>query len=53
MKPVLIQTLIKKMRGRISNLPMPNAVEIPTRRDKSGTFILVFLVLAVIATILI
>ena len=52
MKPVLIQTLMRKMRGRISNLPMPDAVEVPTRRDRSGQFVLIFLVLVIIAVIL-
>ena len=53
MKPVLIQTLMRKMRKSVNNLPMPDAKEIPTRRDGSGQFILVFLVLVIIAVILI
>lgn len=52
MKPVIIQNLMKKMRKRINDLPMPTANEIPTRRDRSGQFILIFIILAIIALIL-
>lgn len=53
MKPVLIQTLMRSMRKRIS-LPAPKSTsEIPTKRDRSGQFVLIFLVLVVLAMFLI
>jgi hypothetical protein len=52
MKPVLIQNLMRSMRKRI-HLPAPSTNEIPTRKDRSGQFVLVLLVLAIIAMFLI
>ena len=51
MKPVLIQTLIRNMR-KTARLPMPTVNDAPARKDKSGTFVMVFVVLVVIATII-
>ena len=52
MKPVLIQNLMRSMRKRI-NLPAPTSMpgEIPTRKDRSGQFVLIFVVLVVVAMI--
>ena len=52
MKPVLIQNLMRSMRKKI-HLPMPAQTDVPTRKDRSGQFVLVFAVLVVIAMLLI
>lgn len=49
MKPVLIQTLFKKMKDRI-RLPDPPSAENyePERRDRTGSFLLTVFVIAII-----
>jgi hypothetical protein len=49
MKPVIVQNLIRSMRRRVK-LPMPRpADEIPTRKDRSGQFVLIFALLVLLA----
>ena len=52
MKPVLIQNLMRSMRKRI-HLPAPSTDDVPKTKDRSGQFVLVLLVLAIIAMFLI
>jgi len=52
MKPVIIQNLIRNMRNKIK-LPANNYDEIPTTKDRSGQFVLIFALLVIIALILI
>jgi hypothetical protein len=52
MKPVLIQNLMRNMRKRI-HLPAPSSDPGPTKRDRSGQFVLIFLVLVIVAMFLI
>ena len=52
MKPVLIQNLMRSMRKRI-HLPAPSSYPGTVKRDRSGQFVLIFLVLVVIAMFLI
>ena len=50
MKPVIIQNLMRSMRKKV-RLPMPTETEIPTRRDRSGQFVLIFGLLVIIALV--
>jgi hypothetical protein len=49
MKPVLIQNLIRNMR-KTARLPMPAINDAPARKDKSGTFVMVFVILVLLLT---
>ena len=48
MKPVIIQTLFKKMKGRIRLPDPPSTDESPKHRDRTGNIILAVFVFAVI-----
>ena len=52
MKPVIVQNLIRSMRKRIK-LPETTPSEIPTRKDRSGQFMIIFAVLVIISMFLI
>ena len=54
MKPVLIQTLFKKMRDRIRIPEPPSSDEYiePKRRDRTSQILLTIVILAVILVIL-
>lgn len=51
MKPVLIQTLMKSMRKRLP-MPDPYTPGKPIRKDRSGTFVIITLVLLAITAFL-
>jgi len=48
MKPVIVQNLIRNMRKN-AKLPMPTINDAPSRKDKSGTFVIAAVVIVIIA----
>lgn len=52
MKPVIVQTLMRSMKKKVT-LPAPPTTDVqPVRKDRAGTFMLVIGLLVIVALIL-